>query len=97
MTDVDVLIIGGGAMGLSTAWQLARRGRSVRLLEQFQPGHHQGGQPSPHGSHHPVHDSSEFLTIRADTTLPRELVPIVSADRTLRIIGGAHKLEVSVS
>ncbi|PPG01781.1 FAD-dependent oxidoreductase [Pseudoclavibacter sp. RFBI5] len=42
MTDVDVLIIGGGAMGLSTAWQLARRGRRVRLLEQFQPGHHMG-------------------------------------------------------
>lgn len=43
----DVLIIGGGAMGSSAAWWLARRGRSVCLLEQFDAGHDRG---SSHGS-----------------------------------------------
>ncbi|MFF1876641.1 FAD-dependent oxidoreductase [Leifsonia sp. NPDC058230] len=37
--DVDIVVIGGGAMGSAAAWQLARRGRSVLLLERFEVGH----------------------------------------------------------
>jgi sarcosine oxidase len=42
----DVVVIGAGAMGSSTAWWLARRGVDVVLLEQFAPGHTRG---SSHG------------------------------------------------
>ncbi|MGI8722372.1 MAG: FAD-dependent oxidoreductase, partial [Geodermatophilaceae bacterium] len=35
----DVLVVGGGAMGSAAAWQLARRGQSVLLLERFEAGH----------------------------------------------------------
>lgn len=42
MVEVDVVVIGGGAMGSAAAWQLARRGHSVTLLEQFEQGHHIG-------------------------------------------------------
>jgi sarcosine oxidase len=45
--DIDVVIVGGGAMGSAAAWQLARRGADVLLLEQFEPGHSRGGS---HGS-----------------------------------------------
>jgi monomeric sarcosine oxidase len=45
--DVDVAIIGAGLAGAATAWSLARRGRSVVLLEQFEPSHALG---SSHGS-----------------------------------------------
>src|SRR3954469_23912476 len=31
---VDVAVIGGGAVGVSTAWELARGGASVALLER---------------------------------------------------------------
>src|SRR5262245_44664646 len=31
---VDCLVIGGGVIGLSLAWQLAERGRKVRLLDR---------------------------------------------------------------
>ena len=30
----DAIIIGGGAAGLMTAWQAARRGKKVRVLER---------------------------------------------------------------
>jgi len=42
----DVIVIGGGAMGCATAWQLAARGVTVRLIEQFAIGHELG---SSHG------------------------------------------------
>ncbi|MDO9395963.1 MAG: FAD-dependent oxidoreductase [Herbiconiux sp.] len=42
MQRVDVLVVGGGAMGSAAAWQLAARGREVVLLERFEPGHRNG-------------------------------------------------------
>jgi sarcosine oxidase len=47
MTHVDVVVIGGGVMGASTAWWLARRGRSVVVLERFEHAHRNG---SSHGT-----------------------------------------------
>lgn len=43
---VDVLFVGAGAMGASSAWWLAKQGRSIALLEQFERGHVNG---SSHG------------------------------------------------
>jgi choline dehydrogenase-like flavoprotein len=44
---VDVIVVGGGAMGSAAAWRLARAGHRVRLLEQFAFGHEQGSSPTP--------------------------------------------------
>jgi monomeric sarcosine oxidase len=44
---VDVVIIGAGLAGSAAAWAVARRGRSVVVLEAFEPGHRRG---SSHGS-----------------------------------------------
>lgn len=44
---VDHVVVGGGVMGAAAAWQLARRGRDVVLLERFGPGHAHGAS---HGS-----------------------------------------------
>src|SRR5258705_13697602 len=46
MAGSEIIIIGGGAMGTATAFELAKRGRSVRLFEQFAIGHELG---SSHG------------------------------------------------
>jgi monomeric sarcosine oxidase len=43
----DVVIIGAGLAGSAAAWALARRGRSVVVLEAFEAGHRRG---SSHGS-----------------------------------------------
>jgi sarcosine oxidase len=42
---VDVAVVGGGVMGLATAWALRRAGREPVVLEQVRVGH-------PHGSSH---------------------------------------------
>ena len=54
MTHLDVIVVGGGAMGSAAAWELARRGRDVALLERFAPGHKHGAS---HGA------SRNFLSL----------------------------------
>ena len=36
--DFDVVVVGGGAIGLSCAWRLAQRGARVAVLERGEPG-----------------------------------------------------------
>ena len=42
--EVQVVIVGGGIMGLATAWHLARRGRQVVLLDKGALGGEQSGR-----------------------------------------------------
>jgi sarcosine oxidase len=44
---VDAAVVGGGVMGLATAWALRRAGREPVVLEQFRVGHRHG---SSHGA-----------------------------------------------
>ena len=44
---VEVAVLGAGLMGAATTWALARRGRSVALIEAYELGHRNG---SSHGS-----------------------------------------------
>jgi glycine oxidase len=36
--DLDVVVVGGGAIGLSCAWRLAQRGARVAVVERGEPG-----------------------------------------------------------
>src|SRR5215475_10073686 len=47
----DVVVVGAGGLGSATAWQLARRGVDVVLVEQFAFGHRNGAS----------HDTSRIL------------------------------------
>lgn len=42
MRDVDIVVVGGGAMGSAAAWRLADRGVEVVMLERFAAGHVRG-------------------------------------------------------
>jgi sarcosine oxidase len=48
---VDTVVVGAGGLGSATAWQLARRGTDVVLLEKFRFGHKRGAS----------HDTSRIL------------------------------------
>jgi monomeric sarcosine oxidase len=48
---VDTVVVGAGGLGSATAWQLARRGTDVLLLEKFGFGHRRGAS----------HDTSRIL------------------------------------
>lgn len=47
MAPREVVIVGGGVMGAAAAWQLAKRGDNVTVIEQFADGHERG---SSHGA-----------------------------------------------
>jgi sarcosine oxidase len=49
--EVEYVVVGLGALGSATAWQLARRGLSVVGLEQFELGHARGAS----------HDTSRII------------------------------------
>ena len=44
--DYDVIVLGGGIAGASTAYALVKQGQNVLLIDRFEPGHKQG---SSHG------------------------------------------------
>ncbi|WP_125099664.1 FAD-dependent oxidoreductase [Leucobacter chromiireducens] len=64
MSDqLDHIIVGGGVMGLATAWQLAARGQRVRLLERFEAHHTRGAS---HGSTRNINNAyseEHYLTL----------------------------------
>ncbi|MFT2815636.1 FAD-dependent oxidoreductase [Leifsonia sp. A12D58] len=83
-TQVETVVIGGGAMGSATAWQLARRGRSVALLERFTPGHLNGAS---HGA------SRNFNTSYSDPTYVAMLAEALPLWRELEAESDSHLLD----
>ena len=57
------IVIGGGAMGLATTWQLASRGAQVRLLEQFEPHHTRGASHGATRNLNNAYDDDTYLDL----------------------------------
>lgn len=71
--SVDCIIVGGGVMGCAAAYQLAKDGRSVILIEQYTVGNRKG---SSHGSRlfRLAHASLDYVELaRAALALWKEL------------------------
>lgn len=68
MEAVDVVVIGGGAMGSAAAWQLARRGASVVLLERFAEGHHHGASHGATRNFTTAYDQDDLLELLVEAT-----------------------------
>jgi len=66
MTEFDVGVIGGGVMGLCSAYYLSKSGLKVVLFEQFKIGHH-------HGSSHGDGRIFRTATIAAESAVISEM------------------------
>jgi sarcosine oxidase len=88
MRRADVVVIGGGVVGLSAAWRLARAGREVVLLERFRIGHDRGSSHGPTRIFRFSYDDPVYVRL-AQQALPlwRELEHESGAD-LLSITGG---------
>ena len=83
---LDTIVVGGGAMGSAAAWQLARRGRDVVLLERFSAGHTNGAS---HG------ESRNFNVAYAEPTYVDLLVEALPLWRELEAESGTDILELT--
>jgi sarcosine oxidase len=88
MRRADVVVIGGGVVGLSAAWRCARAGREVTLLERFRVGHDRGSSHGPTRIFRFSYDDPVYVQL-AQKALPvwRELESESGAD-LLTITGG---------
>ena len=92
----DVLIIGGGVIGLSLAWDLAKHGRSVRVIDQSDPGSEAswaGAGILPPAVLNPSQHPSEQLRGLACQLHPQwaaELQSLTGIDTGYRRCGGLH-------
>ena len=96
---VDCLVIGGGVIGLTTAWRLAQRGLSVRLCDQSAPGREASWAGAgilppgyPEASSDAVHRLTE-LTCSLWPKLSAELLQTTGIDNEFHRCGG---LELSL-
>ncbi|MDQ0374782.1 N-methyl-L-tryptophan oxidase [Cellulomonas humilata] len=60
---VDHVVVGGGVMGAAAAWQLARRGRQVVLLERFGRGHTWGASHGASRIYRNTYARAEYLDL----------------------------------
>ncbi|WNB85474.1 FAD-dependent oxidoreductase [Cellulomonas sp. ATA003] len=86
--DVDVAVVGGGAMGSAAAWQLAGRGLDVVLLERFAPGHVHGASHGASRLFRHSYPEPDYLDLAEEARrLWRELEDVARTE-LLTITGG---------
>jgi sarcosine oxidase len=88
MESVEVIVVGAGVAGLSTAWRLAASGHEVVLLERFALGHDRGSSHGATRIFRFAYDDPTYVSL-AQAALPlwRELES-ASGQELLRITGG---------
>lgn len=87
MTDYETIIVGGGAMGSSTAWALAKRGRRVLLLEQYELGHTLGASHGEYRNFNVMYHEPRFVQmLKTSKKLWREL-EAEAGESLLELIG----------
>jgi len=84
---VDLVVVGGGAMGLATAWQAAIRGHDVVLLERFERGHHHGASHGSTRNLNIAYDDGEYVDLVARARTLWDELALVSDTPLLDLVG----------
>ncbi|MCT9002666.1 FAD-dependent oxidoreductase [Microbacterium memoriense] len=82
-----IIIIGGGVMGLSTAWQLVRRGERPLVLERFARGHHEGASHGETRNFNNAYGEAHYLDLLARAREGWDALGIVDGEPLLRLHG----------
>lgn len=87
MKKLDHIVVGGGAMGLATTWQLAKRGQRVLMLERFEPGHKRGASHGATRNMNNAYEEDHYLDLYDNSLeLYREL-EAASGEQLLTLCG----------
>ena len=79
MPEVETIWAGGVARGWTTAWQLARPGHSVALLELFEAGHRNGASHWASRNFNTAYSDPTYVGILAESLpLWRELEAVAT-------------------
>lgn len=84
---VEVAVIGGGVMGLATAWELTRRGLRPVVFERFSRGHHEGASHGATRNFNNAYDQSHYLNLLVRAREGWDALGQVDGEPLLRLHG----------
>src|SRR5215203_6689901 len=87
---VDVIMVGGGAMGSAAAGRLARAGHRVRLLEQFAFGHEHGSSHGPSRMIRIAYPAPEYVELGQEAFRLWDELQAESGESLLLLTGGMN-------
>jgi len=85
---VDVVVVGGGVVGSSAAWHLARRGRDVVLLERFGVGQPWGASHGTSRIFRTTYTQPEYLDLAVEARAQWGLLERETGEQLLTLTGG---------
>jgi sarcosine oxidase len=81
------VVVGGGAMGLATTWQLARRGHDVVLLERFERGHSLGASHGATRNFNNAYGEAHYLDLLQSARTEWDALARATGEPLLRLHG----------
>ncbi len=84
---VDIAVVGGGVMGLATAWHLTRRGHRPIVLERFGRGHRNGASHGATRNFNNAYLEDHYLDLLARAREGWDALGSVDGEPLLRLHG----------
>lgn len=87
MGHVDVIVVGGGAMGSAAALSVARKGKSVTLFEQFAAGHGMGASHGASRNFNTAYQEPEYLALVSEARVLWDELAQETGTQLLDLVG----------
>ncbi|WP_091230894.1 FAD-dependent oxidoreductase [Microbacterium sp. 3J1] len=94
---VEVAVVGGGVMGLATAWQLAERGLRPVVFERFARGHRHGASHGTTRNFNNAYDEDHYLDLLVRARDGWDGLGFVTGEPLLRLHGLVTHGEIAVA
>lgn len=94
---VEVAVVGGGVMGLATAWELARRGHRPVVFERFARAHREGASHGATRNFNNAYDEEHYLDLLVRAREGWEALGHVDGEPLLRLHGLVTHGDVDVT